>query len=174
MFMPIFLENDLKTVVMRLAGDFRWEICKRIQGTRWNDMTDPSLTSYYCDYLQFYMNNRSIAMQTMTEIRNELSAARNNFKTVFLSNYVAWLQNESKGQARLNSLVIGIFMTFMPFTAAIRERLKTNMRYNEALTRYNIKRQKRAQRLTLLVKKLSQSGKGIPQEIRDELEFAQR
>jgi hypothetical protein len=174
MFMPIFLENDLKTTVTRLTGEFRWEMCKRIQGARWNDLTDPSLTSYYCDYLQFYMNNRSIAMQTMNEIRNELSAARNNFKTVFVTNYIAWLQNESKGQARLNSIVIGIFMTFMPFTSGIREQLKTNMRYNEALTRYNIKRQKRVQRLTLLIKKISQSGKGVPQELREELEYAQR
>jgi CRP-like cAMP-binding protein len=174
MFMPVFLENDLKPLVMRLVADFRWEMCKRIQGARWNDMTDPSLTSYFCDYLQFYMNNRNIAMQTMTEIRNELSAARNNYKTVFVANYVVWLQNESRGMARLNSIAIGILMTFCPFVASIREQLKTNMRYNEALNRYNVKRQKRVQRLTLLVKKLAQSGKGIPQELTDELEFARR
>jgi len=174
MFMPVFFENDLRTLVMRLVAEFRWEMCKRIQGSRWNDLTDPSLTSYFCDYLQFYMNNRSIAMQTMNEIRNELSSARNNFKTVFTSNYIMWLQNESKGMARLNSIALGILMTFCPFTAAVREQLKTNMRYNEALNRYNVKRQKRVQRLTLIIKKLSQSGKGVPQELRDELEFAKR
>ena len=174
MFMPVFLENDLKPLILRLVGEFRWEMCRRIQGSRWNDLTDPSLTSYFCDYLQFYMNNRSIAMQTMNEIRNELSAARNNYKAVFVSNYIVWVQNESKGMARLNSIALGILMTFCPFSADIRERLKTNMRYNEALTRYNTKRQKRLQRLTLLVKKLSQSGKGIPQELKDELEYAKR
>ena len=174
MFMPIFLENDLKTLVMRLVAEFRWEMCRRIQGSRWNDLTDPSLTSYFCDYLQFYMNNRSIAMQTMTEIRNELSSARNNYKTVFVQNYVVWLQNESRGMARLNSIALGILMTFCPFSASIREKLKTNMRYNEALNRFNIKRQKRVQRLTLLTKKLNQTGKGVPQELQDELEFAKR
>jgi hypothetical protein len=137
-------------------------------------MTDPSLTSYFCDYLQFYMNNRSIAMQTMTEIRNELSAARNNYKAVFVSNYVMWLLNESRGMARLNSIVLGILMTFCPFSTDIREKLKTNMRYNEALNRYNIKQQKRVQRLMLLFKKLNQNGKSVPQELRDELEFAKR
>ena len=174
MFMPIFLENDLKPLLMRLVGEFRWEMCKRIQGARWNDLTDPSLTSLYCDYLQFYTNNRSIAMQTMTEIRNEISAARGNFKTVFVQNYIVWLLNESNGSARLNSIVLGIFMTFLPFSAAIREQLTTNMRYNEALNRYNIKKNKRLQRLTLLVKKISQSGKAVPQELHDELEFAKR
>jgi hypothetical protein len=76
--------------------------------------------------------------------------------------------------ARLNNIALGILMTFCPFTAPIREQLKTNMRYREALTRYGAKRQKRVQRLTLLVKKLSQTGKGVPQELKDELMFAQK
>lgn len=174
MFLPIFLENDLQPTVIKLVADFRWEMCKRIQGTRWNDMTDPSLTSYFCDYLQFYMNNRSLAMETMNEIRNELSAARNNYKTVFINNYLFWIQNESRGMARLNNAALGIFMTFCPFTAEIRDQLKNNMRYNEALTKYNTKKQRRTQRLTLLVKKLKQNGKVVPKEILDELEYSRR
>jgi len=174
MFLPIFLEGDLKTVVTRLIGEFRWELCRRIQGSRWNDLSDPSLTSYFCDYLQFYMNNRSLAMQTMTEIRNELSAARNSYKTVFVNNYIMWLQNESKGMARLNSVALGILMTFCPFNADIREQVSKNMRYNEALIRFNAKRQKRAQRLNLIIKKLQQSGKGVPQELLDEFEYSKR
>jgi len=174
MFMPIFLEGDLVPLVTKLVAEFRWEICRRIQGSRWNDLTDPSLTSYFCDYLQFYMNNRSIAMQTMTEIRNELSAARNNYKVVFVQNYLVWIQNESKGMARLNSIALGILMTFCPFNAEIRETLTKNMRYSEALNRYNAKRQKRVQRLTLLIKKLNQGGKPAPQPLRDELEFAKK
>ena len=174
MFLPVFLEGDLKTVIIRLVGEFRWEMCRRIQGSRWNDLTDPSLTSYFCDYLQFYMNNRSIAMQTMTEIRNELSAARNSYKTVFVNNYVLWLLNESKGMARLNSIALGILMTFCPFNAEIRERLTKNMRYNEALNRFNAKRQKRAQRLNLLLKKLQQQGKGVPKELLIEFEYSKR
>ena len=174
MFLPIFLEGDLKTVVTRLIGEFRWELCRRIQGSRWNDLSDPSLTSYFCDYLQFYMNNRSLAMQTMTEIRNELSAARNSYKTVFVNNYIMWLQNESKGMARLNSVALGILMTFCPFNADIREQVSKNMRYNEALNRFNAKRQKRAQRLNLIIKKLQQSGREVPKELVDEFEYSKR
>jgi len=113
-------------------------------------------------------------MQTMNEIRNELGAARNNYKTVFVNNYVMWLLNESRGMARLNSIALGILMTFCPFNAEIREQLSKNMRYNEALTRYGARRQKRAQRLNLIIKKLQQNGKGIPKEIMDEFEFAKR
>lgn len=171
MFMPVFLENDKRTIIMRLIADFRWELCKRMQGTRWNDMTSPSLTSYYCDYLQFYMNDRSIAMQTMTDIRNELSSARNNYKTVFINNYVMWIQNESKGMSRLNNIAVKHMMRFCPFVAPIRKKLENNARYREGLNVFNVNRKKREQRLVLLVKKIRQSGKEVPPEIMRELDI---
>jgi len=174
MFMPIFLENDLKPLVMRLTGEFRWEMCKRVQGARWNDVTDPSLTSLYSDYLQFYMNNRSISMPTMLDIRNELSSARNNFKMVFVSNYVVWLLNESTGSARLNAIAIGIMMTFCPFSAPIRERLANNLRYAEPLNKYRAKQTRRVQHLGRVIQKVRSMGKPAPQELLDELEYARR
>ena len=174
MFMPMFLDNDVKTLVMRMTGEFRWEICKRVQGARWNDVTDPSLTSLYSDYLQFYMNNRSISMPTMLDIRNELSSARNNFKTVFVSNYVVWLQNESNGSARLNSIATTVLMTFCPFAAPIREKLANNMRYAEPLSRYRARQSRRVQHLNKLIQRLRQQGKQPPQELLDELEHAKR
>ena len=174
MFMPICLEGDLKQLVLRLTGEFRWEMCKRIQGSRWGDVTDPSLTSFYTDYLQFYMNNRSISMQTMNAIRNELSSARNNYKNVFVSNYAAWILNESNGSARLNNLAVAILMQFCPFTASIRERLATNMRYNEALTRYNIKQKKRIEHISRVIKMVRMRNKEAPKELLDELEYAKR
>ena len=174
MFLPIFLDNDLKSLIVKLSGEFRWEMCKRVQGSRWNDLTDPSLTSLFCDYLQFYMNNRNISMPTMLAIRNELSSARNNFKTVFVSNYGAWLLNESKGSARLNSIAINVLMTFCPFSANIREKLATNLRYAEALNRYRARQNRRTQHLNRVIQKVRQSGKSVPQELIDELEYSRR
>ena len=174
MFLPIILENDLKQVLLRLTGEFRWEMCKRVQGSRWGDVTDPSLTSLYTDYLQFYMNNRSISMQTMNAIRNELSSARNNFKSVFVANYSAWIVNESQGSSRLNNIAISVLMQFCPFSAPIREKLATNMRYNEALTKYRIKQQKRVEHVSRVIKTVRMKSKEVPKEILDELEFAKR
>jgi len=61
MFMPLFMLSDLKALLVTLTGEFRWEMCKRVQGIRWNDVTDASLTSEYCDYLQFYRTNRELS-----------------------------------------------------------------------------------------------------------------
>jgi len=174
MFLPIFLEGDLKALVIRLTGEFRWEMCKRVQGSRWNDLSDPSLTSIFCDYLQFYMNNRNLSMQTMLAIRNEVSSARNNYKTVFVSNYSVWILNESTGSARLNNVAITILMTFCPFAEHIREYLANNLRYNEALTRFRAKQTKRVQHMTRVVQKVKQTGKPVPDELLDELEYSKR
>ena len=174
MFLPMFLDADLKGQLIKLTGEFRWEICRRIQGARWNDVTDPSLTSLYCDYLQFYMNNRGLSMETMMEIRNELSSARNNFKTVFVSNYALWLLNESRGSSRLNKTAQSIMATFCPFPASIRDSLINNPRYSDVLTKYNNKQALRVKRLTNLAQQVGQRGKGVPKEIRDEIEFSKR
>lgn len=49
-----FCLTEVDALLIRLTAEYRWEMCKRIQGSRWNDVSDPSLTSLYCDYVQFY------------------------------------------------------------------------------------------------------------------------
>ena len=51
MFFSIFHMEDISTTMVRLTGEFRWEMCKRIQGSRWNDISERSLTSEYFDYV---------------------------------------------------------------------------------------------------------------------------
>ena len=174
MFIPIFLQTELYALMVRLTGDFRWEMCKRVQGTRWSDITNPSLTSEICDYLQFYMTNRDLPDEARTIIRNELSSARNNFKTVFTSYYSVWVQFESKGLARFNKILRRIMITYCPFTKDIRFTVKNNPQFTDIVTRYNNKQQQRIKALTNLIQKIQRSNKKVPQEIYDEIEFAKK
>ena len=57
MLLPAICLSDIHLMMLRLTGEFRWEMCKRVQGARWNDVTDHSLTSEFFDYLQFYKKN---------------------------------------------------------------------------------------------------------------------
>jgi hypothetical protein len=52
MMVPIFDVEDLGDSVTKMCGEFRWEMCKTEQGIHWNDLSDPSLTAEYSDYLQ--------------------------------------------------------------------------------------------------------------------------
>ncbi|MCL2873534.1 MAG: cyclic nucleotide-binding domain-containing protein [Defluviitaleaceae bacterium] len=171
-FMPIILQSDLKTLTIRLTGEFRWEMCKRIQGARWNDLSDPSLTSEFCDYLQFYKGNRELSSEVKESIKLELSRANNNYRNVFISNYSDWLTYESNGSPRLNKNVRRMMITYCPFTAAIREKLMMNSQYTDLLNKYNFKQQQREQQLSRLIQKVGKTTKNIPQELLGEFEFA--
>jgi len=171
-FAPIFLLIDLKPMLMRMTGEFRWEICKRIMGMRWNDLSDPSLTAEYCDYLQFYRSNRDLSAEVKGEIKLELTRAKNNYRTVFVNNYTEWLLYESNGSPRLTKTARKILMTYCPFPAETREKIATNPQFADALKIHSVKSMQRQQQLSRLIQKLEQGGKEVPKELTDELAFA--
>jgi len=174
MFVPIFLLTDLKQLLVRLTGEFRWEMCKRVQGARWQDVTEASLTAEYVDYLQFYKHNRDLSTETKAAIKLELTRARNNFKNVFTSNYSEWIMSEVNGSPRLTRVARKILMMHCTFPAETREALGNNPQFQESLKRFTIKSQQRESYLFRLIQKLSHGGKTPPQELVDELEYAKK
>ena len=174
MFISIFLLTELKTLITRLTGEFRWEMCKRIQGPRWNDLSDRSLTSEYFDYLQFYRSNRDLSLDAKSAIKTEIIRARNNYKEVFVLNYLEWLQYEAKGSPRLNKIARRIMFEYCPFSVDVRETLTLNPQYADPLKRYHLKQHQREQLLSRVIQKVEQSHKRAPQELYDELEYLKR
>ena len=45
---------SLDDEIMDNVGRYRWEMCRKLQGVRWNDISEHSLTSEYYDYIQYY------------------------------------------------------------------------------------------------------------------------
>jgi hypothetical protein len=50
--LPILCKEVLEDMLLNVAGRYRWEICRNIQGVYWSDITERSLTSEYYDYIQ--------------------------------------------------------------------------------------------------------------------------
>ncbi|MCL2044883.1 MAG: hypothetical protein FWG88_00670 [Oscillospiraceae bacterium] len=171
MFVPMFLQNDVKALFIKLTSEFRWELCKRIQGARWNDLTDPSITSEFCDYLQFYKSNRDLSAEAKENIKSVLVRARNNYKSVFSTYYSDWINYESNGISRLNKQVRKMLFTYCPFPAEIREKLKSNPQYLNLSNRYTSNQKKREKQLTYIMQKFTSTGKQVPQELFDEQEY---
>lgn len=69
MMVSLFQMEDLNSILVRLTGEYRWEMCKRIQGARWNDVSEPSLTSEYFDYIQFYKKNRELSADAKDKVK---------------------------------------------------------------------------------------------------------
>lgn len=170
MLLSLFHTEELQKTLMEMTGDFRWEMCKRIQGGRWNDLSEPSLTSEYCDYVQFFKRNRELSSDTKEKIKLQLGRARNNYRQMFSSDYVLWLKYESTGAPRLNKVVREIMAVYCPFPAGIRTKIGVNPLYKESIDRYTAVHAKELHRISLLCKKLEGKG-GVPAELAAYLQF---
>lgn len=165
MMLSIFHTEELTQSMINLTGEFRWEMCKRAQGARWNDVSDPSLTSEYCDYAQFYRKNKELSADAKEKIKTQLVRARNNYKALFVSDYISWLRYESMGAPRLNKVARNILFTYCPFAKEVRAKIGSNPLYKQSIDRYNVINSRKLHRITLLCRKLENSKDGVPEEI---------
>ena len=171
MIFPIINNENLEKIVLKVLGNYRWEMCKRMQGMRWNDVTDPSLTSLYCDYLQFYRKNSEVSPEQKEKIKLGLQRYKQNFKEYFVNDYSEYIRYESAGSPHLNKIARSILFSQCPFNAQIRAKLGENPIFAEVSERYRIKTGQQLHKLDNIVKKLSSKGQPIPIELKREIEF---
>ncbi|MCM1046639.1 MAG: hypothetical protein NC417_14135 [Candidatus Gastranaerophilales bacterium] len=168
MCISIFHLEDLDSTMIRMTGDFRWELCKRVQGGRWNDISEPSLTSEYFDYIQFYRRNRDLSAEAKEKLRSGLQRAKNSFKEMFIRDYMIWILFEGKNSPRLNKVARKIFFTYCPFPDRICSTLSQNPLYSEFLDRRKIKASQQIHHIDVLIKKLQNSGIEVPESLEKE------
>lgn len=171
MMVSIFQMEDLTNIFIRLTADFRWEMCKRIQGPRWNDVTEPSLTSEYFDYIQFYKKNHELSTDAKEKIKLSMQKAKNSFKEMFIRDYESWVLYEGAGSPRLNKIARAILFSYCPFSKGIRDTLKANPLYKETMERYDVNLGQRLHHYNNLFQKIKNSGDPIPPEIQAQKEF---
>lgn len=171
---PVFSLEDIKLMLSRITGEFRWELCRCSQGARWNDLTDPSLTSEYFDYIQFYRKNNELTIDAKEKIKSALSKTRNSYKEMFIRDYIVWILFEGNGSPRMNKVARKIFLTYCPFPKEIRETLSSHPIYKELLERQYIKRAQAEHRLKNVIQKLLNSGHAIPEELLRQKEFLEK
>lgn len=168
---PIFTAVDIDDMMVETVGRYRWEICRKIQGVHWNDIREKSLTAQYCDYLQFYRKNHDLSTEAKEKIKSALLRGRNNYREVFVKDYQNWMKYESKGSYRLNKIARDILITYCPFAKQIREELKGNPMYQNALQRFELTNAKTVQRIQGVYDKYQKSGGKLTKELLDNLEY---
>lgn len=173
MALSIFHMEDLQTTLVRLTGELRWELCKRVQGARWNDVTDPSLTSEYFDYVQFYRKNNDLSADAKEKVRVSLQRAKNSFKEMFVRDYLVWVLFEGNGSPRLNKVAREILFKYCPFHNDVATKLKQNPLYSDIIERRGLKTAQRLHHLDNLKKKLVAAGVKIPDTLEAEIAFAE-
>ena len=170
---PMFLTSDLDEQLTETFARYRWEICRKIQGVYWNDYREKSLTSEYYDYMQFYRKNRDLSVDAKEKIKNALTRSRNNYREVFVKDYVNWLKYESQGSFRLNKIARNILITYCPFSVDIRTELISNPLYQVPFTKLEIENQKKASRFQAILAKYQEAGGEITPDLKQHLTFYQ-
>lgn len=168
---PIMTNVDLDTLMIETAGRFRWEICRKEQGMRWNDIRELSLTSEYYDYVQFYRKNHELSSEAKEKMKNLLWKAKNNYREVFVNDYQDWIKYEAKGSFRLNKVSREILFRYCPFVKATRESLKTNPMYQELIQRYEILNGRKRRHVELFEDKYRKAGGSIDENLKENKQF---
>ena len=173
MVLSVFHSEDLDETIVRMCAQFRWEMCRRIQGVRYSDITEPSLTSEYTNYLQFYKKNGNLSNDMKERIKTALQRARNDYKNVFVADYVMYIQNEAAGLPRLNKLTREILFRYCTLSKKYRKALSSNPQFQPLLERWGVTQGAKAHSIDNFVKKVQKMkpGEEIPKEIAEEVAF---
>ncbi len=169
--LPIFTDINLGLLLTRILGRFRWELCRTIEGISWNDIQVKSLTSEYSDFLQFYRKNKELSEEKKEKIKAQIQKGRNSSREIFVIDYELWINYEAMGAIKLNKPVREIMATYCPFSKEIREQIKMQPLFDEAMARYYREKQKKVREMEGRIRLLQRDNIEIPQEISDTLVY---
>lgn len=170
-FLPIFCEVPLRELMVKLFGRFRWELCRSIQGTSWNNIKYKSLTSEYADYIQFYRKNRDLSEEAKEKLKTQIQKGKGNYREIFLIDYEAWIKGESSGALRLNKVAREIIATYCPFKKEMRMKLANQPLFSDAMERYNRNTMKKLKELESRYRALEKDGIELTEELMETLMF---
>ena len=131
------------------------------------------MTAEYCTYLQFYRKNHDLSADAKEKVKSALVRAKNNYREVFVRDYVNWVKFESKGSFRLNKVVRDILVRYCPFAKAIRNDLRSNPLYQASITRFETETAKKLQRFGAVYNKYMKAGGEITPELKENLIYYQ-
>lgn len=163
--LPVFMNGRLDDVMVQMCGRFRWEMCRTVQGAMWNNIKYKSLTSEYMDYIQFYRKNRELSEERKEKIKLQLQKARSSAKEVFVQDYETWIKNESQGSIRMNKAAREILASYCPFNVKIRENIKNQPIFADAMARYLREKTLKVKEIDLRYRMLEKEGIEIPEEL---------
>ncbi len=167
----ILTAENLEDMMLTVCARYRWEFCRKIQGMRWNDITEPSLTSEYCDYIQFYRKNQNLSVDAKEKIKNALMRAKNNYREVFVMDYISWIRYESSGSFRVNKVAREILFRYCPFNKQIRGSLSEHPMYQDIFQKYRIQMERKIRHIKIFTDKYIKSGGTLTPELQEAMEF---
>lgn len=167
----VFHMENLSGTVIRMTGEFRWELCRRIQGSRWSDVSVHSLTSDYTDYVQFYRKNPELSTEVKEKLKINLQRSKNSAKEMFVRDYIILILFEGNGSPRLNKVARRILLTYCPLSGEVAGILEKNPLYADLISRQRIISKQQIHQLDNIKAKLRNSDERIPDTLVKEYKY---
>lgn len=174
MMISVIALESIFHLLTRMTGEFRWEMCKRIQGAYWNNIAERSLTSEYTDYAQFYKRNHDLSPEAKEKIKLSLQKSKNSIKEMFIRDYSTWITYEGKGAPHLNKIARAILFTYCPFAAPLRENLTAHPLYSSLIERYKLQTSQKLHHLDMVCSKVEKGGFAVPEELTKQKAYYQQ
>jgi len=114
---PMYPKN-LQLAILSAVGDLRWQVAKEKASYYW---MEEGITGNYYQWFQ------------KMKLRGDL-------KDAFIQDYITWMTKESDGIQKLDKEVRGVFWRHMPFSQAIKEKLKNRSYVYQELYQRDINR----------------------------------
>ncbi|MCF0131436.1 MAG: cyclic nucleotide-binding domain-containing protein [Pseudobutyrivibrio sp.] len=171
MVFPIFTLEDIDKLMIACCGAFRWEVCRKENGSRWNDIQANCLTSDFYDYFTFYRKNRDLSAEHKEKIKILLKSSRNNMREAFTRQYIIWVNFESQGSVRLNKVERELMAKYCPFAKQYRKAVAAHPLFEASITRYNTKTAQALHHLHAVFDKYEKQTGSMPEEIAECIEF---
>ncbi len=169
---PIMAEGNIDDLVIRTFGRFRWELCRTMQGSSWNNIQYKSLTSEYADYIQFYKKNKELSEERREKVKQQIMKGKNNTREIFVQDYELWIKSEALGAMRLNKVSRDILSMYCPFNKEIRNAVENQPAFEDPIARFRRERMKKVRELELRYHGYTTKlGITLTQELIDNLSF---
>jgi hypothetical protein len=114
---PLYPKN-LTIALLSAIADFRWQVAKEKASFYW---MEEGLTG---NYYQWFQANK----------------LKGDIKEFFIQDYILWMTKEAEGTQKLNKEIRGVFWRFMPFSKAVKEKLKGRSLVYQELCQRDINR----------------------------------
>lgn len=171
--LPMFMEGNLHDSMLKICARFRWEMCRAVQGSVWNNIKYKSLTSEYLDYIQFYRKNRELSEEKREKVKLQIQKCSNRAADVFALDYESWIKGESQGAIRLNKVARAILAMYCPFEKSIRARIMIQPLFAEPIQAFELERQKKAREVSNRYRMLQNKQAEITDIMMEALDFYQ-
>ena len=168
---PRFYEGRPEDAMVRMLGRFRWELCRSIQGTAWNNIQVKSLTSEYCDYLQYYRKNHELSEEKKEKLKLQIQRAKGNTREAFIQDYDIWVRYEAKGAIRMNKVAREILATYCPFPKIMRKQLIEQPIFEDAMGRFERNLSKKIYELDMHYRNLEKEKGPLTEELLATMEY---